>query len=333
MRIFVFEYVTGGGMLDACPTSSLAREGDMMLQALLADLCMLGDVECLVTRDARLPVVPMPVDCRFVRSQARFPDVWAAALAESDAVWPVAPEHRRTLERVSAAILAAGKGLLNSSPAAVNIAASKLRTARLLESQGIAVVPTFGPGEVIPDIKGRWVLKPDDGAGCEGIRLYHDRDSLCRDWDSLADWRNQVAQPFIHGTSASLSFLAKAGEATLLSINRQRVAIMDDRLVLLGCVVNGLGAGDPRFRRLAEDVAAALPGLWGYVGLDLVITQDGLPVLEINPRLTSSYAGLSESLGLNTAGQVLELYVGGRPEEAIGAGRAVDVCLEYAGAA
>jgi len=54
-------------------------------------------------------------------------------------------------------------------------------------------------------------------------------------------------------------------------------------------------------------VAQAIPGLWGYVGIDLVDTADGPQVIEINPRLTTSYCGLASALGINPAARVLAL--------------------------
>jgi predicted ATP-grasp superfamily ATP-dependent carboligase len=64
---------------------------------------------------------------------------------------------------------------------------------------------------------------------------------------------------------------------------------------------------DGTLASLADRIAAAIPGLWGYVGVDLVLTRDGPVVLEINPRLTTSYCGMGQALGINTAGLVLSL--------------------------
>jgi len=43
------------------------------------------------------------------------------------------------------------------------------------------------------------------------------------------------------------------------------------------------------------------------VGIDLIDTESGPVVLEVNPRLTVSYAGLHSMLGFNPAGKVLAL--------------------------
>jgi len=335
MRILVFEYITGGGMLDCALPPSLAREGELMLGALVSDLCELEGVEVLVTRDARLAEMDLPVACRVVDRAEAFPVAWNEALQAVDAVWPIAPEHQGTLTRISDAVLAAGKILLSSRPEAVRTASSKLGTARRLAERGVPVVPTFRHGDALLERPGRWVLKPDDGVGCVGIRVCQDRDTLCREWDRLPEPLLYVAQPLIEGVAASLCMVARGGEAALLSVNRQRIALMDDAFVLLGCVVNGVSTEvGCAFRRLAGDIAAALPDLWGYAGVDLMVTPGGPEVLEVNPRLTTSYVGLKESIGVNPAGIVLDLLKGKPiPREAPAVCVAVDVCLEYAGVA
>ena len=333
MRVFIFEYVTGGGLLGVRLPASLVREGELMLRALVSDLALLEGVECVITRDARLARPPLPAEVHFIHEAAELSQVWAETLDSVDAVWPIAPEHHGALERVSREVLEAGALLLNSRPAAVRAAASKLATIRLLEAYGAPVVATFTRTEVLPAIPGPWVLKPNDGVGCLGIRLYQDQDALRRDWDQAAEHGDLVAQPFLQGTAASLSLLVRDGHHALLAVNRQRIAVMDGNLLLLGCVVNGLDGNDPGLHRLAADVAEAMPGLWGYVGVDLISTPEGPRLLEVNPRLTTSYVGLRESLGRNPAGLVLDLLGGDGPHQSPMDGVAVDVCLEFADAA
>ena len=101
--------------------------------------------------------------------------------------------------------------------------------------------------------------------------------------------------------------LCRNGEAQLLSCNLQNIDIQDDRFHLGGCVVNGLDDARGQYARLAGKIAAALPDLWGYVGVDFIETTDGPQVLEINPRLTTSYAVLHAALGVNPAAMVLDL--------------------------
>jgi predicted ATP-grasp superfamily ATP-dependent carboligase len=124
------------------------------------------------------------------------------------------------------------------------------------------------------------------------------------------------------------------GEALVLSVNQQRVAMTDTGFVLLGCVVNGYLKGKARYHKLGRAVAAAIPDLWGIVGVDIIDSKEGLQVLEVNPRLTTSYVGLKESTGINPAALVLGLLED-KPSlsEQILKTSVVDVDLEFVGAA
>ena len=42
-----------------------------------------------------------------------------------------------------------------------------------------------------------------------------------------------------------------------------------------------------------------MPGLFGFVGIDILIRNDMIYIVEINPRLTTSYVGLNETIGCN----------------------------------
>jgi tyramine---L-glutamate ligase len=116
-----------------------------------------------------------------------------------------------------------------------------------------------------------------------------------------------VVQAFLPGTPLSLSLLMQDGACWLLSCNVQHVRCAGGVFAYRGGIIGGAEARRPALENLAARVAAALPGLWGYVGVDVVDGPDGPVVIEINPRLTTSYVGLAESLGLNPAGLVLSL--------------------------
>ena len=80
---------------------------------------------------------------------------------------------------------------------------------------------------------------------------------------------------------------------------------MRDGLNLVDLEVNLAPPAGVDFAGLGGAIAAAIPGLAGYVGVDFVLTPAGPVVLEVNPRLTSSYCGLSRALGRNVAAEIL----------------------------
>ena len=116
-----------------------------------------------------------------------------------------------------------------------------------------------------------------------------------------------------------------------LSCNRQEIAVRGGRVSLEAIHVNALPDPDRRFADLARRVVAAVPGLWGYVGVDLVLTRDGPVVLEVNPRLTTSYCALRSSMGLDVAALVLDLLrspAGALESGAVAAGVTAEIRLE-----
>ena len=329
MRVFVFEYVTGGGLAGRPMVSGLAGEGDLMLKSLVRDLVQIPGVEVLTTRDARLDPLGFPVRVLWVHDRGDLGRCWEHGVYEADAVWPIAPETDGLLEDLCEYITAAGRTLLNSRPEAVHTASSKIATAQQLRVQGLPAVETWRIDMLPPLAGGNWVLKPDQGVGCLQTRLCRGTEALCEALARVDDPRRWVMQPYVPGQPASLSLLVGDDDCWLLGCNQQRVALLDDGFVLFGCEVNGLEGDRSGYEDLGRAVVQAIPGLWGYVGVDFVVTDDGPVILEVNPRLTTSFAGLSRSLGRNVAAMVLDSARGAQPVP-VGrlAGRRVDVDVE-----
>jgi predicted ATP-grasp superfamily ATP-dependent carboligase len=302
MRILVYEHITGGGMLDDPRMVALAPEGEAMLRALVDDLMDIPGTEVTVLRDFRL-TGDLPAIVRAVRP-GQFAEVFRRALSECDAVWPIAPETDGILSAITNEILTSGRALLASRPDAIAVAASKLATARALARAGIAVAEVVANEQEFPAVLREIVAKPDDGAGCQDTLLFGDRDEL-RAWCRQHAQTNIVFQAYVRGEARSLSLMCCNGRARMLACNRQHVDIHEGAFRFNGVSVNAVSP-DP-YAMLANAIARAMPGLWGLCGVDFIETGAGPVVIEVNPRLTTSYAGLHRALGFNPARLVLEL--------------------------
>lgn len=304
MRIFAYEFFSGGGLLGQPLPPTLAREGDLMLGTLVGELAGIEGVHVVASRDPRLPPL---AGCETLHPSTgeRPDDLFARGVAGADAVWPTAPEGEQTLERLVAIVTASGRTLLGCTPAAVRLSASKLATGRALAARSVPVMPTYGAGDSVPSLPGPWVVKPDDGAGCDGLeRLDGFVDAQAR---LRSSGGRLVAQPWIDGEAWSLSLLCAGGRTCLLGCNRQRLTWRAGRLHLDRLMVNAQPPADPRVGLLGADVAGAIPGLWGYVGVDFLLGAEGPLVIDVNPRLTTSYCGLPAALGRNVAAMVVKL--------------------------
>jgi predicted ATP-grasp superfamily ATP-dependent carboligase len=303
LRIFVFEYLTAGGWREISASASAIAEGRMMLEAVLGDLRDIDGVDAVVALDPAIDIAPVRASVATIA-----PDdpggSWAAIAARSDLVWPIAPETAGILERVVEGAWRAGTAVLASGMRALRVARSKTATSAWLGARGIPVVAT-APLATPPPAAAGWVVKPDDGAGAAATRFVADRAAVRR--AAAAAPQALVAQPFLRGEALSLSLLVEEGEAWLLACNRQKVMLADGVFAYRGSLVGGAESRRAALEPLAQRIAAALPDLWGYVGVDLIDGADGPVVLEINPRLTTSYVGLAESIGVNPAALVLAL--------------------------
>ena len=312
MKIFVFEYITGGGLVDQVLPDALCREGELMFTSLVRDLLSIKEVDVLVTRDPRLPAPEcLNQDGIITINQAAdLNRLLIKMIDSSDAVWLIAPETGRVLADLCDLVEQRGKPLLTSPSNAVLITGNKLATARLLERFQIPVVSTVLCSEAGPFEQGDWVLKPIDGVGCEDCCMISSEDDYQRYKAANDTLSNIVLQPYVKGQSISLSCLFDHGRANLLCSNEQIVDIVDNRFQLSACVVNSDQAHRQEYQSLIETIAEALPELWGYVGIDLIKTASSVVVLEINPRLTTSYVGIKAATGINVAEQVLALLKG-----------------------
>ena len=316
MKILAYDHYTAQYGDAQRLLSAAGFSADRALQSLVGDLCRLPRVEVAVLRDAALPALHLPAAAKVVSCTT---DQTAAALADcmdqADAVWPVAPESAGALAMASADILRHDRMLIGSRPDAVDIFASKHETSRRLRAAGVPAVETFRLDEARASAQGDagvgWVVKPDDGAGCSDTRIFPDRDAACA-WIAERDPARYVLQPYIHGKPRSISMVCADGQALLMSVNEQRMAVFDNQLHYLGSTVSGVAGMRHEARALAEQVMAAVPGLWGYAGIDFIMSTDGPVVLEVNPRVTISHAGMRQSVGHNPARLVLELLRDGQ---------------------
>jgi len=342
LKILLLEYITAGGFGGEPLPASLLREGALMRDALVHDFSTLENVSIVTTYDARLDVPQLGGSIIQAVSVEQVSDAlatWQQLLKTCDAALVVAPETDGILAHLMKMIEAAGVKNLGCLSSAVKITSSKYDTYQQLKSANILTLATYTVDAFLQvDFsqnqlsKNGWIVKPSDGAGCEDTFYFDDEASL-REWlrvNQQAVQQRQAAkqfivQPYQTGMPASISMLCKHGDAWLLSCNQQTITIVNDDVLQTsakpahihyqGCTVNGLSQYANAFSQLASDIAAAMPDLNGYVGVDVIVSHDNIYVVEINPRITTSYIGLRESLGVNPAKLMLDLaYCQSTPE-------------------
>jgi predicted ATP-grasp superfamily ATP-dependent carboligase len=240
------------------------------------------------------------------------PDAFRAAAAAADFALVIAPEFDRLLETRCRWAEAAGCRLLGPSPDAVALTADKLGLARDLERAG---VPTPATVSWIQTVTGfpplPWVVKPRYGAGSQDTRLVTDPRSALP-YGPLGE---MVVQPYVPGQPASVAFLIGPRQTIALAPAAQHISD-DGHFHYLGGQAPLPEPLAGRAVRIARRAVDAVPGLGGYVGVDVVLGEaddgTGDRVIEINPRLTTSYIGL-RALAVDNLMELLLRVARGEP--------------------
>jgi predicted ATP-grasp superfamily ATP-dependent carboligase len=304
MHVFVYEWATGGGLVEeAYLPQTLIREGTAMISALAADFSRLENCRVTALRDPRVLHLALP-GCELVDVLSTGESLEAVdrLAAEADATVLVAPEFDSILLNLARRVVAAGGRLLSPCPEFIQLTTNKQRTCEVLAESG---VPT-PPGQLLesddtlpPDFSYPAVLKPLDGAGSQDTYLV----SGPYDAPPAYAWARRLER-YMPGMAASVAILCGPAQCTCLAPCRQRIS-EDGRFRYLGGELPLMAGMAERAIALAQRAIAALPPVVGYVGIDMVLGRnphgDEDVLIEVNPRLTTSYVGLRAAARVNLA--------------------------------
>ena len=278
-----------------------------MRDALLRDLSVLP-YEIITTTDARIAAPMLVPDTIEINKKDDVWQIWERQILNADAVWLIAPETDGLLKKLTALAVKYDKKIIGCGLESIEITSSKLATYHVLQQASIATLPTF-TFENWSKGAGKWLAKPDDGAGCDATFYFENAEDLIS-WNaawSLA--HRHIIQPFQAGKNASISCVMHDGKAHVLSCNTQLIEMENNQLKFSGCIVNGMREHWTAFENIANKIAQALPDLAGYVGIDVIVLEGKTIVVEINPRLTTSYSALAEATGANPAELILNALI------------------------
>lgn len=292
-----------------------------MRDALLADLQRIDQYQIISLHDARLDPSGLAHQSLAVVPNA-FKQVFKQAITEVDLVWLIAPESGGTLLELSEMCYQAeqaenGPIFIGSGYDTMLIGTSKTLCFEALRDACIYTLPVYAAEDLMQASDGQhilpqqdmpWIAKPEDGAGCEGVRLFSSLARL-KDWLSADPLRmDYLVQPYQSGIVASMSILCRNGKAYLLSCNQQHVDCDGEQFKLTAITVNGMASHRRAFETIARKIAQMLPDALGYIGVDMIVNpaNNRIDVLEINPRLTTSYVGLHQALNANPAQLILD---------------------------
>jgi predicted ATP-grasp superfamily ATP-dependent carboligase len=152
------------------------------------------------------------------------------------------------------------------------------------------------------------MIKPVSGAGSQDVRRAEEHEAAAL----LDGSQESCVQQFCPGRPASVAAICGARQQLLLPpcwqhLDDHSFAYRGGSRILAAHLVQ-------RAQLLAGQAVRSLPRTVGYLGFDIVLgpAEDGSTdyVIEINPRLTSSYLGLRLMTKQNLAAAFLDVVAG-----------------------
>lgn len=333
-RVFIFEFVSGGGFNKDDIPVSLFCEGFGMLFSIIKDFKSLNfEIYTLLDyRIQRLSANLIVNKSVIIKKDDDFLNQFENCVKNTDYSFIIAPESDNILFNLSKIVKKHHKILLSTNIEGIKIGSSKMKTHSFFQKNKLLTPKTY----LIPfkqrkldlefivqkfdDLKKPIIIKPEDGVGAESIYLFETskqiKNFFHRFHSKIEINRNYILQEYISGKDLSISLINKAGSLNrksknplLLSINSQYVNIKNSNYNS-----EYFGGYTPvkEYQRNFVELTKILKNVdfssfSGYFGIDLIKSEDlNFYFIEINPRLTTSYIGIRNILRQNPAKLILD---------------------------
>lgn len=159
------------------------------------------------------------------------------------------------------------------------------------------------------------MLKPKSGSGGMKNMVVRSEEELSF-FKERYDAQEFIAQEFVEGIPCSASVISNGDKAVVVALNEQLIGV--PRLTRLpfaycGNITPFHSRFDKEMIQYAEQLAVEF-GLMGSNGVDFILTEKDVEVIEINPRFQGSIDTVELSTGINTFDAHIKSFAGELPQ-------------------
>ncbi|MHA1149600.1 MAG: ATP-grasp domain-containing protein [Promethearchaeota archaeon] len=325
-KIFIFEFIAGGGFNKEKIPSSLFCEGYGMLRVIIEDFKKLG-FKISTLLDDRIISLSKFISADIIESvleQEEYLQKFVKMVEKNNFCFIIAPEFSNILFDLTKIVKDHKKTLLSIDLEGVSLGTSKIKTYNYFIKSNVKTPRTF----LIPkkdrtlskdfllekfkELSKPIIIKPNDGVGANSIFYFEsERDifNFLNTIDQLIDLTSDfLLQEYIEGEDLSASLIGTHLNPLILSINTQNINIKSHNSS------EYIGGTTPinNFEQVKLNLKGILKNLdltmfRGYFGLDFILKPDGtIYLIEINPRLTTSYLGIRNISDSNITSIIFE---------------------------
>ncbi len=315
MNLLIYEHFSAGGFRKEESASSVLSEGFAMLRTAIKEAKNAGHSVTTIL-DGQIAEFNPPLDADRRITSASLLDAEDSLFeiaGDCDATYIIAPATDDKLQILAQRMQQSKVTCLTSTARAIAEASNKALLHKKLSNLGlkspktIAFAPTEDPNAAAEAVNNQLgfpaILKPSKSDGCEALSIVENeqqtRNAIAR--FSNFEGHNFIAQEFVQGIAASVSLITNGKEAWPITLNQQNISLNSPSR---DSTYNG---GTTPFNHkqttsaftAAKRVTESIDGLQGYIGVDVVLTRKEPIIIEINPRLTTSYIGISRISRMN----------------------------------
>jgi tyramine---L-glutamate ligase len=323
LKILLYEHISSGG-LSGCPLqSSILSEGYGMLRSLSTDLKEAGHSTSILLDSRVADLTPHFQGTNIIKihSQNDTKRAFKKASKTVDAAFIIAPENNNILQSIIEDFETMGLTTLNSGSKAVEEASKKENLPQRIKELGLNFPKTItfqvstSENEIIQSIKSSLgfpvIIKSSTGTGCSGLSIARTEKKVAEAIkkirkETLSD--SFLAQEYVQGVDASVSLLCTGADVVPISLNSQDVTLSDPTG---SSSYNGGSVSYQHPRKeeafnAAQKLILSFKKMKGYIGVDCVLTKDKAVIMEINPRITTSYIGLRKIVNVNLSQVIID---------------------------
>ncbi|MCE7746004.1 MAG: ATP-grasp domain-containing protein [Candidatus Heimdallarchaeota archaeon] len=327
-RILIVDYIVGGGFAEEDLPVNILAEGYSILRSCIEQFAQLGfKIATLIDHRLMQHIRISPIhEFKSVSSHEDFVSGIKAFADQVDYALTLAPESKGILKDLSSIIVNSQATFLGSKPDSIEQAGDKLKTMNLAKELGLNVPATFSPSyndsfdkiQSEVDVLGYpLIVKPIDGVGCQGLIKVTNPNDLgfgLQAAHAVTSMDNCIVQEFIEGTPISTSLLVNDDKVVPISINHQNLRL--DSMKKSGDYLGGeVPYSIPKYNDEIFETSVKLVeqmNLNGFIGVDLVVGEEGVFVIEVNPRVTVPFIAINELANRNVAKELIEIVEKGK---------------------
>ena len=269
-KILIFEYITGGGLIEKKVDNNLLFEAETILNSLITTSNYQVNFFCDYRHRFRHRegAIIVPKNNPGIIYNSKF-------INKYDFYLPICPEThliyytyvKKIAHTVNNMNLSCTKTILTTS--------DKLTFRQICNKKNISNPDSFDTSKS----NQLYIEKDRTSCGCINTRIVKDNQTQTKD---------KIIEKYIPGQSYSISLHISHKRYNIMSINKQIIQKKNNSIKLKALLVNIYPSFRDHLFNFIDNILNVFPNLRGFVGLDFIEYKGELFLIEINARYTTS---------------------------------------------